>query len=486
MQMLMGDTRAAGHRSCSDRAAPASAVHSSRALNGVDICGKALALARPISLSENTQISRAVRHAREDHVLKEHADDKDPPRLTSKTASPSVYEKQRTGNPSHIPDSLLTSENSQLIESDSVKPMVPKALNSETINSKTLPFYKPRKTVTKLRMCKPFVIGGKLKESKDINNYPAETKDWILSTKRNASQSVFVGTGRLHVKGKPLQLTESIVSELDALGMQKTCHDVDIDDNDMSDLLNSDVFVDNNVLGDNREHCMHSNSDANRQGFGKEFGDTKGEEKDQEEVLKCGQWIHFLAWFAGLIICALRFQLKFLSHLFIALLLAWYNSFLFALNPISYLLKAKVRAIEGHRKENNDMVTLDLKIKERVFSIQPMIVKGARRLVFGCSTAFYTVMMLTLLFVTSFMLSYFVVKGFVYEPIQLYEDLYFDYTKPLPVASVDFAFSKVYPDTGSMMKRIARPTRKFHATVFFTMPESDFNKELGIFQVRFC
>ncbi|KAK4743756.1 hypothetical protein SAY87_010068 [Trapa incisa] len=82
----------------------------------------------------------------------------------------------------------------------------------------------------------------------------------------------------------------------------------------------------------------------------------------------------------------------------------------------------------------------------------------------------------------------------VEEPIRIEEKLSFDYTKHHPVAympvvscgSVDSGakFKELTQSTTSQQSLVILPNQKLKATVFLTLPESDYNKNLGIFQIR--
>lgn len=61
----------------------------------------------------------------------------------------------------------------------------------------------------------------------------------------------------------------------------------------------------------------------------------------------------------------------------------------------------------------------------------------------------------------------------VEEPIQVTETLNFDYTKPSPVAFV-------------AVQRLVPPNQRMQLEVFLTLPESDYNRRLGVFQVHFA
>lgn len=157
--------------------------------------------------------------------------------------------------------------------------------------------------------------------------------------------------------------------------MEKACH--------------GSVMEHPDVLDANQRHSLHSTLDANKKAVDKKQGeDMHAMETDRKGGGLSGQQAHFLARFVGLIVLALWFKLRLLSHLCINLLLAWYHSFLIASNHMGYRLRAKVRAIDAHRKEKNHMVMLGPKPKKRGFAIQPTLVKRASRMMFGCSTTF--------------------------------------------------------------------------------------------------
>ncbi|KAF9588858.1 hypothetical protein IFM89_016821 [Coptis chinensis] len=87
----------------------------------------------------------------------------------------------------------------------------------------------------------------------------------------------------------------------------------------------------------------------------------------------------------------------------------------------------------------------------------------------------------------------FVMRCLVEEPMQLVESLNFDYTRTSPVALVPIiscpsVYTGVKYQDGIAKNvagfRVLPPNHKLQLTVLLTMPESDYNRKLGIFQVR--
>ncbi|XP_073300521.1 seipin-3-like [Primulina huaijiensis] len=80
------------------------------------------------------------------------------------------------------------------------------------------------------------------------------------------------------------------------------------------------------------------------------------------------------------------------------------------------------------------------------------------------------------LLVSGFVVASFVLRNFVEESVHTTEILNFDYTKTSPVAVVPL---------GNQMPIFSQlSNHKLKLTISFTLPESDYNRQLGIFQVR--
>ncbi|CAH8373281.1 unnamed protein product [Eruca vesicaria subsp. sativa] len=73
--------------------------------------------------------------------------------------------------------------------------------------------------------------------------------------------------------------------------------------------------------------------------------------------------------------------------------------------------------------------------------------------------------------VSAFMISGFVITLLTHEPLVVKESLSFDYTKNSPEAYV-------------AITRVNTPNHRTEISVLMTLPESEYNRNLGMFQVR--
>lgn len=112
-----------------------------------------------------------------------------------------------------------------------------------------------------------------------------------------------------------------------------------------------------------------------------------------------------------------------------------------------------------------------------------------------CLAKTYILLVLSSLFLPSlFDLDYFLVHKFVEGEVVIREGLHFDYTKTYPVALVHIlpqhiihkskGFSFNLPDKDVMAARAFPASHKFQVTVHLTVPESEYNHQIGMFQVR--
>ncbi|KAJ4774852.1 Seipin [Rhynchospora pubera] len=116
----------------------------------------------------------------------------------------------------------------------------------------------------------------------------------------------------------------------------------------------------------------------------------------------------------------------------------------------------------------------------------PKAGKVAVRLIRGSFWAIYVCVVLIGMFLGAFLGGGLVVGKVVEKPVQIKEELNFDYTKPSPVALVPISscpgvlnFNKKWGGT-----RVIPANHKFALTVLLNLPESDYNRKLGVFQVR--
>jgi hypothetical protein len=128
--------------------------------------------------------------------------------------------------------------------------------------------------------------------------------------------------------------------------------------------------------------------------------------------------------------------------------------------------------------------------KERPIIVNPFMVHGGGRF----TTWIYVVFMFDILFVHNlFDLDLFVAKHFIEQQLIIRETLHFDYTKINPIAIVpllpphimtkakEFSFS--FFDNEVIATRAFPATHKLHVVIFLNVPESEYNQEIGMFQV---
>ncbi|KAJ1290577.1 hypothetical protein BS78_02G254700 [Paspalum vaginatum] len=97
--------------------------------------------------------------------------------------------------------------------------------------------------------------------------------------------------------------------------------------------------------------------------------------------------------------------------------------------------------------------------------------KVAQRIVWGSLWAAYVCVVLCALLIMAFLGGGLLVGRIVEEPVQVTEALNFDYTKPSPMSFVP-------------VPRLVPPNQRMQLEVSLTLPESDYNRKLGVFQVK--
>ncbi|XP_031101497.1 seipin-1 [Ipomoea triloba] len=108
-----------------------------------------------------------------------------------------------------------------------------------------------------------------------------------------------------------------------------------------------------------------------------------------------------------------------------------------------------------------------------------------RKIGVGILAAAYVGMILTILLVVAAVMGVAVVRIWVEEPVLLRERLNFDYTDAHPKAVFSFVHREFNTKfTVGKSKKMGVPVgQTFYVSLLLVMPESDYNRELGIFQV---
>ncbi|KAG2309011.1 hypothetical protein Bca52824_028759 [Brassica carinata] len=98
------------------------------------------------------------------------------------------------------------------------------------------------------------------------------------------------------------------------------------------------------------------------------------------------------------------------------------------------------------------------------------VLEAVRRLALGLLWAVHVGIVLFAMLVSAFMVSGFVITSLAHEPLVVKESLSFDYTKNSPEAYVPIT-------------RVNTPNHRTEVSVSMTLPESEYNRNLGMFQV---
>jgi seipin len=197
--------------------------------------------------------------------------------------------------------------------------------------------------------------------------------------------------------------------------------------------------------------------------------DEEAQEKDQDKHVEAEPRAPtrtpepgILEYLAMLVIKAVVFQINALISClsFPVRLLQWW--FLFVTDPLGLARRARAWAL-GVAGEAAGVVTTRLVGGEGMGKV-------SQRLVWGSIWAAYVCVVLFALLIMAFLGGGLLVGRMVEEPVQVTETLNFDYTKPSPAAFVP-------------VPRLVQPNQKMQLEVSLTLPESDYNRRLGVFQV---
>ncbi|XP_010242174.1 PREDICTED: seipin-2 [Nelumbo nucifera] len=202
----------------------------------------------------------------------------------------------------------------------------------------------------------------------------------------------------------------------------------------------------------------------------------------------------FLVFLAGLVIKAIGLQISLLIK-FIRFPI-WLSYFFFVLvtDPFGILRRIRGYLIEKSlRMWGVVWESVSPSIYEWLKG-QQSIGKLAMSFCWGFFWSVYVYFILLGLLALALVISGFMMQSLVEEPIQITETLHFDYTKDSPVAFVPISSCagascdvncyekvRVGNDGGSF---VIPHNHRYQLTISLTLPESEYNRKLGVFQVR--
>ncbi|CAL5412398.1 unnamed protein product [Camellia sinensis] len=203
---------------------------------------------------------------------------------------------------------------------------------------------------------------------------------------------------------------------------------------------------------------------------------------------------NFLFVLAGFVIKAIGFQISLLVSFFTFPIWFLYCSYMFVIDPFQAVSRGKeyltgrLLRIWGVVCDNVTPFIYEWLKEHKSFW------KLALRFGWGFLWASYVCFVLVSLLVSAFVVSGFLMSNLVEEPIQMKETLTFDYTKNSPVTFVKIMscpgepYGVTYREKSEVEnlggQRVIPLKHKLQVTVSLTLPESDYNRKLGIFQVR--
>lgn len=202
----------------------------------------------------------------------------------------------------------------------------------------------------------------------------------------------------------------------------------------------------------------------------------------------------FLFVLSGLLIKVIGFQLNLLVNSVTFPIWLTYYSYMFIIHPFSSIRLAKVYILDKLSTVFGMSFSCVKSIIYSWIKKNESTWKLCFQIGWGLLWSVYVGFILISLLLFAFLISGVIMKCILVKPIQITEMLSFDYTKDTPVAFVplmscpDPSFlecSELIKPGSSGETRVIPLDHKVYATVVLTLPESYYNRNLGVFQVCF-
>lgn len=243
--------------------------------------------------------------------------------------------------------------------------------------------------------------------------------------------------------------------------------------------------------------------ESTRRAYSSAVGGVGEEEKKEESTVttaiddsvgsagELDESTNLLLFVAGLVIKAIGFQLNLLVYFVTFPLWILYCFYMLVVDPFGAIRRGRgfiVRKLVSLWNLVGGFFGsfIDDWLKEHK-TIWSLLMQFGWGLFWSC----YVCVILCGLLVFSVMLSGVLMRYLVEEPIKIRQDLIFDYTKDNPVAYVPIqscggvaCCEENIGDFKSLNTRVIPPNHKLQVSVLLTMPESEYNRNLGVFQIR--
>ncbi|XVE53114.1 hypothetical protein DITRI_Ditri02bG0178400 [Diplodiscus trichospermus] len=198
--------------------------------------------------------------------------------------------------------------------------------------------------------------------------------------------------------------------------------------------------------------------------------------------------LNFLAFLATLMMKLLGFQFNLLVGFLTFPIWFSYFAFMSLIFPLQAVRQIKCYLMTKLFKTWDDA---SKSVKQKAKNSM-----GNLELRFGCAFFWscYVSFMLVGLLVSGFLFGGFMMRCLLEKPIQTTETLNFDYSKPSPIAFVPIMLSPVTADSSNLIPnddmnsgkeigpRAIPYNQRLQLTVSLTVPESEYNRKLGVFQ----
>ncbi|KAL1207338.1 Seipin-3 [Cardamine amara subsp. amara] len=176
----------------------------------------------------------------------------------------------------------------------------------------------------------------------------------------------------------------------------------------------------------------------------------------------------------GLVIRSIEFQVSLMVSFIKFPLWLIHSCLTFVLDPYRTL-----------RRCRRYLVSLIVELCDLELKDDKAMLEVVRRLVWGLFWAVYVGIVMLALLVSAFMISSFVITHLAHEPLVIKESLNFDYTKNSPEAYVPITSCAGMSCKESIKTGKIRGLKyRTEITVSMTLPESEYNRKLGMFQIR--
>ncbi|KAI3466774.1 hypothetical protein Pfo_023437 [Paulownia fortunei] len=197
---------------------------------------------------------------------------------------------------------------------------------------------------------------------------------------------------------------------------------------------------------------------------------------------------------AGIVIKSISFQIYLLVNFFMFPIWLVYFLYMLVFNPFGLLKRCRENLIQKLKRIWNLVYEVVSQFTYEWLKEHRAIWKLGLKCGWGLLWSAYVCAVLVGLLVSAFVMGGILIRVLVEEPIKMKRSLNFDYMEKSPVAFVpiithlelshDICLGEK-PEIGKASgSRVIPPNHKLKVTVSLTLPESEYNQNLGIFQVR--